>query len=123
MNRCVRNGEAVLQALDLPYRVISLCTADLGFSASKCYDIELWAPVDEKFNLEISSCSNFEDFQARRANIRFRREPGAKPELVHTLNASGTALPRLVIANPRNVSAGGWKHSDSRGYRALYGRG
>ena len=70
----------------------------LGFSASKCYDVELWAPVDEKFNLEISSCSNFEDFQARRANIRFRREPGAKPELVHTLNASGTALPRLIIA-------------------------
>ena len=94
----LRNAEAVLQALDLPYRVISLCTADLGFSASKCYDVELWAPVDEKFNLEISSCSNFEDFQARRANIRFRREPGAKPELVHTLNASGTALPRLIIA-------------------------
>ncbi len=94
----LRDAEEVLQAFKLPYRVIQHCTVDLSFSAAKCYDIELWAPVDEKFNLEISSCSNFEAFQARRANIRFRREPGAKPELVHTLNASGTALPRLVIA-------------------------
>ncbi|MAG83798.1 serine--tRNA ligase [Candidatus Poribacteria bacterium] len=91
------NVEAVVQALSLPYRVITLCTADLGFSASKCYDVEVWTAGEERF-LEISSCSNFEDFQARRANIRFRRESGAKPEFVHTLNASGLALPRVVIA-------------------------
>ena len=91
------NAEDVVKALELPYRVITLCTADLGFAAAKCYDIEVWAAAEERF-LEISSCSNFEDFQARRANIRFRREPGAKPEFVHTLNASGLALPRVVIA-------------------------
>ena len=91
------NVEAVVQALSLPYRVITLCTADLGFSASKCYDVEVWTAGEERF-LEISSCSNFEDFQARRADIRFRRESGAKPEFVHTLNASGLALPRVVIA-------------------------
>jgi seryl-tRNA synthetase len=91
------NVEAVVQALGLPYRVITLCTADLGFSASKCYDVEVWTAGEERF-LEISSCSNFEDFQARRANIRFRRDRGTKPEFVHTLNASGLALPRVVIA-------------------------
>ena len=91
------NAEEVLQALGLPYRVIILCTADLGFSAAKCYDVEVWAAAENRY-FEISSCSNFEDFQARRANIRFRREAGARPEFVYTLNASGTALPRLVIA-------------------------
>ena len=91
------NAEDVVQALELPYRVVTLCTADLGFAAAKCYDIEVWAAAEERY-LEISSCSNFADFQARRANIRFRREPGAKPEFVHTLNASGLALPRVVIA-------------------------
>ena len=95
--RLLTDAEDVVQALGLPYRVITLCTADLGFAAAKCYDIEVWTAAEEKF-LEISSCSNFEDFQARRANIRFRREPGAKPEFVHTLNASGLALPRVVIA-------------------------
>ena len=68
-----------------------------AFAAAKCYDIEVWAPARQRF-LEVSSCSNFEDFQARRANIRFRREAGARLEFVHTLNASGTALPRVVIA-------------------------
>ena len=94
----LRDAEDVLQALGLPYRVIQHCSVELSFAAAKCYDLELWAPVDQKFNLEISSCSNFESFQARRANIRFRRQPHAKTEFVHTLNASGTALPRLVIA-------------------------
>ena len=94
----LRDAEDVLQALGLPYRVIQHCSVELSFAAAKCYDIELWAPVDQNFNLEISSCSNFESFQARRANIRFRRQPHAKTEFVHTLNASGTALPRLVIA-------------------------
>ena len=91
------NAESVLQALGLPYRVVQHCTVELGFAAAKCYDIEVWAPARQRF-LEVSSCSNFEDFQARRANIRFRREAGARPEFVHTLNASGTALPRVVIA-------------------------
>ena len=91
------NAERVLQALDLPYRVVQHCTGELSFAAAKCYDIEVWAPARARF-LEVSSCSNFEAFQARRANIRYRPEPGAKPEFVHTLNASGTALPRVVIA-------------------------
>jgi seryl-tRNA synthetase len=90
------NAEAVLQALNLPYRVIELCTGDIGFSASRCFDIELWAPGQEKW-LEVSSCSNFGDYQARRANIRYRNEEG-KVAFVHTLNGSGVALPRLVIA-------------------------
>lgn len=93
----LQNAEEVLQLLEIPYRVLNLCTADLSFAAAKCYDIEAWAPGVGKW-LEVSSCSNFEDFQARRANIRFRREPGAKPEYVHTLNASGVALPRTLIA-------------------------
>lgn len=91
------NAESVLQALGLPYRVVQHCTGELSFAAAKCYDIEVWAPARERF-LEVSSCSNFEDFQARRANIRYRPEPNAKPEFIHTLNASGTALPRVVIA-------------------------
>lgn len=90
------HAETVLQRLGLHYRVIELCTGDLGFSAAKTYDIELWAPGQEMW-LEVSSCSNFEDFQARRAKIRFRPE-GGKPELVHTLNGSGVALPRLLVA-------------------------
>ena len=91
------NAEEVLQLLELPYRVLTLGTGDLSFAAAKCYDIEVWAQGVGKW-LEVSSCSNFEDFQARRANIRFRREKRAKPEFVHTLNGSGLALPRTVIA-------------------------
>ncbi|MBN2184961.1 MAG: serine--tRNA ligase [Candidatus Krumholzibacteriota bacterium] len=85
----------ILQLLELPYRVIELCTADLSFSAAKCYDIETFAPGVERW-LEVSSCSNFEDFQARRAKIRTRREKDGKGELVHTLNGSGLALPRII---------------------------
>lgn len=92
----VRNAEKVLQILGLEYRVAKLCTGDLSFAAAKCYDIEVWAPGLGKF-LEVSSCSNFEDFQARRINIRFRDEEG-KLRFVHTLNGSGLALPRTVIA-------------------------
>ncbi len=91
------NAEEVLQLLNLPYRVIQLCTGDLSFAAAKCYDIEVWAPGVQKW-LEVSSCSNFEEFQARRGNIRFRREATGKAEFVHTLNGSGLALPRTVIA-------------------------
>jgi len=94
------DAEQVLKKLGLHYRVIELCTGDLGFSAAKCYDIELWAPAQDKW-LEVSSCSNFHDYQARRANIRYRNEKG-KPAFVHTINGSGVALPRLVIALMEN---------------------
>ena len=91
------DAERVLQGLGLPYRVVCLSTGDLGFSSAKTYDIEVWMPSYNRY-VEISSCSNFEDFQARRAQIRFRREKGAKPELVHTLNGSGVAVGRTVAA-------------------------
>lgn len=92
----VGHAEDVLQALELPYRVLELCSGDISFAAAKCYDLELWAPGQDAW-LEVSSCSNFEDFQARRANIRYRDADG-KPQFVHTLNGSGVALPRLVVA-------------------------
>lgn len=91
------NAERVLQLLDLPYRVMSMCTGDLGFTAAKKYDIEVWIPTQGVYR-EISSCSNFEDFQARRIGIRFRREEKGKPEYVHTLNGSGLAVGRTVAA-------------------------
>ncbi|WP_155594104.1 serine--tRNA ligase [Lysinibacillus cavernae] len=91
------HAEKVLQLLGLPYRKLKMCTADLGFTAAKKYDLEVWIPAQNMYR-EISSCSNFEDFQARRANIRFRREPNAKPEFVHTLNGSGLAIGRTVAA-------------------------
>lgn len=91
------HAEKVLQLLELPYRVLSMCTGDLGFTAAKKYDIEVWIPSSESYR-EISSCSNFESFQARRANIRFRREAKGKPEYVHTLNGSGLAIGRTVAA-------------------------
>ena len=87
----------VLQALNLKYRKIELCTGDLSFSAAKCYDLEIWAPAEEKW-LEVSSCSNFEDFQARRGNIRYRKQDNNKVDFIHTLNGSGLATPRLLIA-------------------------
>lgn len=93
----VNNAEKVLQLLGLPYRVMSMCTGDLGFTAAKKYDIEVWIPSYETYR-EISSCSNFEEFQARRAGIRFRRDAKAKPEFVHTLNGSGLAIGRTVAA-------------------------
>ncbi|MBC8346332.1 MAG: serine--tRNA ligase [Candidatus Marinimicrobia bacterium] len=93
----VTHAEAVLQSLELKYRVIELCTGDLSFSAAKCYDIELWAPGEQKW-LEVSSCSNFEDFQARRGHIRYRKSADKKVEFVHTLNGSGVATPRLLVA-------------------------
>ncbi|OCS92294.1 serine--tRNA ligase [Caryophanon latum] len=91
------HAEKVLQLLELPYRRLKMCTADLGFTAAKKYDLEVWIPAQNMYR-EISSCSNFEDFQARRANIRFRREPNGKPEYVHTLNGSGLAIGRTVAA-------------------------
>ena len=88
---------AIVEALGLRYRIVNLCTGDLPDKAAKCYDIELWAPGAKRW-LEVSSVSNFEDFQAFRAGIRFREQQSSKPELLHTLNGSGTALPRLMIA-------------------------
>ncbi|RPH04159.1 MAG: serine--tRNA ligase [bacterium TMED144] len=90
------NAEAVLKNLGLKYRVIELCTGDLSFSAAKCYDIEVWSPAEEKW-LEVSSCSNFESFQARRGNIKYRKNDG-KTDFLHTLNGSGVATPRLLVA-------------------------
>jgi seryl-tRNA synthetase len=95
LEKLTANAETVLQRLGLPYRVVSLCTGDLGFAAAKTYDIEVWLPGQNAYR-EISSCSNFTDFQARRANIRFRREK--KPEYVHTLNGSGLAVGRTFVA-------------------------
>jgi len=97
LEKLTRNAEEVLRRLGLAYRVIVLCTADLGFSAAKTYDIEVWLPAQNKYR-EISSCSNFEDFQARRGNIRFKSKGGKKTGLVHTLNGSGLAVGRTVVA-------------------------
>lgn len=97
LENIVKDAEDILHALQIPYRIIMLCTGDLSFSAAKCYDIETWSPAEGKW-LEASSCSNFEDFQARRANIRFKREATKKPEFVHTLNGSGLATSRLMVS-------------------------
>ncbi|MEY8351569.1 serine--tRNA ligase [Bacillus cereus] len=97
LEKLTNDAERVLQLLGLPYRVMSMCTGDLGFTAAKKYDIEVWIPSYGTYR-EISSCSNFEAFQARRANIRFRREPNAKPEHVHTINGSGLAIGRTIAA-------------------------
>ncbi len=93
----LNHAETILKKLELPYRVITLCTGDLGFSAAKTYDIEVWIPAQNTYR-EISSCSNFEDFQARRGNIRFKRTGQKGTELVHTLNGSGLAVGRTVAA-------------------------
>lgn len=103
--KLLADAEKVLQLLELPYRVIELCTGDVGFSSAKTYDIEVWLPSYNAYK-EISSCSNFEDFQARRANIKFRREPKGKLEYVHTLNGSGLAIGRTfaaIIENYQNA--------------------
>jgi seryl-tRNA synthetase len=91
------HAEEVLKHLELPYQVSMLCTADIGFGAAKCYDLEVWLPGQNSFR-EISSCSNYEDFQARRANIRFRPNGGGKLQFMHTLNGSGLAVGRTLVA-------------------------
>ena len=93
----LQDAEAILKTLGLHYRIIELCSGDLSFSSSKCYDLEVWSPGEKKY-LEVSSCSNFESFQARRGNIRFRNNITGKTELLHTLNGSGVATPRLMIS-------------------------
>ena len=97
LERLLADAEEVLRRLGLHYRVVELCTGDMGFSAAKTYDIEVWLPAQDAYR-EISSCSNFEDFQARRASIRFREDDKAKPEFVHTLNGSGLAVGRTLVA-------------------------
>ena len=122
----VDNAEDVCRRLGLRHRVVQMCTGDLSFVAAMKYDVEVWAPGCGEW-LEVSSCSNFRDFQARRAGIRYRPAPGAKPEFVHTLNGSGLALPRVVIAvlenyqsadgsvdhPPRPASVHGWAGAHS----------
>ena len=97
LEKLTKQAESILQQLGLHYRVVELCTADLSFAAAKCYDLEVWAPGEKKW-LEVSSCSNFEDFQARRGNIRYRRSSDKKVDHIHTLNGSGLATPRLMVA-------------------------
>ncbi len=97
LEKLTKNAEEILQALELPYRVVALCSGDLGFSSAKTYDIEVWLPGQNRYR-EISSCSNFVDFQARRAGIRFKREGKKGTEFVHTLNGSGLAIGRTVVA-------------------------
>ena len=92
-----KQAESILKKLGLHYRVVELCTGDLSFAAAKCYDLEIWAPGEQKW-LEVSSCSNFESFQARRGNIRYRRSEDNKVDFLHTLNGSGVATPRLMVA-------------------------
>jgi len=94
--RLTADATHLLELLEIHYRVLLLCSGDMGFGAAKCYDIEIWSPVENKW-LEVSSCSNFEAFQARRANIRYRRADTGKPDFVHTLNGSGLATPRLLV--------------------------
>ena len=97
LEKMVSDAEKVCQRLELPYRVLQLCSGDLGFASTKSYDIEMWAPGCGEW-LEVSSCSNCSDFQARRANVRYRPQAGEKPRFVHTLNGSGLALPRVLIS-------------------------
>jgi seryl-tRNA synthetase len=97
LERMTQNAEEVLKRLELPYRVVTLCTGDMSFSSTKTYDIEVWLPSQETYR-EISSCSNCIDFQARRAKIRYRPKPKSKPQFVHTLNGSGLAVGRAMLA-------------------------
>ncbi|MBN2005394.1 MAG: serine--tRNA ligase [Anaerolineae bacterium] len=101
LDKMVQNAEGLLQALNIPYRILELCTGDISFGAAKGIDLEVWAPGQDAW-LEVSSCSNVTDFQARRANVRYRPAPGEKPAFVHTLNGSGLAMPRLMIAIMEN---------------------
>jgi seryl-tRNA synthetase len=114
------NAETILRELELPYRVITLCTGDLGFSAAKTYDIEVWMPSQGVYR-EISSCSNFEDFQARRANIRFRRKGQKGTRLVHTLNGSGLAVGRTMAAILENCQHPDGSVTVPRALRPLMG--
>ena len=118
LEKMVEDAEQVCQRLGLPYRLKLLCTGDIGFASTKTYDIEVWAPGCQEW-LEVSSCSNCGDFQARRANIRYRPAPDAKPEYVHTLNGSGLALPRIMIAIMENYQQADGSHHGAAGSAGL----
>ena len=117
----VDNAEDVCRGLRIPHRIVEMCTGDLSFVAAKKYDVEMWAPGCQEW-LEVSSCGLFTDFQARRANIRFRREPGAKPEYVHTLNGSGLALPRRHDRGDRDLPERGRVGDGARRPPPVHGR-
>ena len=114
------HAEAILQRLELPYRVMALCTGDIGFAAAKTYDLEVWLPGQNAYR-EISSCSNCEAFQARRMQARFRNAQG-KTELVHTLNGSGLAVGRTLVAVMENYQQGGRLDRGARSAAAVHGR-
>ncbi len=118
--RMLACAEEVLKKLDLHYRVVTLCTGDMGFAAQKTYDIEVWLPGQNMYR-EISSCSNCGEFQARRMNARYRGKDG-KPAYVHTLNGSGVAVGRALIAVMENLSGRERRHRGARGAQAVYGR-
>lgn len=120
LEKLTNDAERVLQLLGLPYRVVCLSTGDLGFSSAKTYDIEVWMPSYGRY-LEISSCSNFEDYQARRAAIRFKDSPKDKAQLVHTLNGSGVAIGRTVAGNFGKLSTGRRQRSNSGSFGTLHG--
>ncbi len=120
LEEMTRHAEAILQRLELPYRVVTLCTGDIGFAAAKTYDIEVWLPAQNAYR-EISSCSNCEAFQARRMQARFRNAQG-KPELVHTLNGSGLAVGPHARRRDGELSAGRRRHRYPRGAAAVHGR-
>ena len=101
LNKLVKDALDICKLLDIPHRVLQLCAGDMGFPSAMSYDIEMWAPGSEEW-LEVSSCSNCTDFQARRANIRYRTEEKGRPRFLHTLNGSGLALPRVMIAIMEN---------------------
>ena len=117
----VENAEKVLQLLELPYRVVALCTGDLGFSAAKTYDLEVWMPSNQSYR-EISSCSNCEDFQARRANIRFRRDPKSETGVCPYTQWFGTGRGTDRCRHLGKSPAGGWNDPDSRSIASLHGR-
>ncbi|CAB4244207.1 Serine--tRNA ligase [Methylacidimicrobium sp. AP8] len=117
----VRHAEEVLRRLEIPYRVTLLCSGDMGFGAAKCYDLEVWAPGVGAW-LEVSSCSNLEDFQARRMNLRCRPDPAGKPRYCHTLNGSGTALPRLLAALLENHQQEDGRVLLPEAFRAYYAK-
>ncbi len=114
-------AERVLRLLNLPYRVVELCTGDLGFSAAKTYDLEVWLPAQKRYR-EISSCSNCETFQARRIQARWRNPKIRKPELLHTLNGSVPCRGPYFNCYHGKLPASGWSHSCARGIETLYGR-
>ena len=120
LDSLVAAAEAVVEALEIPYRVLELATGDMASPAVKAYDIEMWAPGADRW-LEVSSCSNCTDFQARRGRVRYRPEAGARPRLVHTLNGSGLALPRVIISILENYQQPDGSVLDSRGAKAVHG--